>query len=39
MKKLYVSDLDGTLLNQRGDISATTAEIEYLHRTGNSIYY
>ena len=26
MKKLYVSDLDGTLLNQRGDISATTAE-------------
>ncbi len=26
MKKLYVSDLDGTLLNQRGDISAKTAE-------------
>ena len=26
MKKLYVSDLDGTLLNQRGNISAKTAE-------------
>lgn len=26
MKKLYVSDLDGTLLNQRGDISAKTIE-------------
>lgn len=26
MRKLYVSDLDGTLLNQRGDISVTTAE-------------
>lgn len=26
MRKLYVSDLDGTLLNQRGDLSARTAE-------------
>ena len=26
MKKLYVSDLDGTLLNQRGDLSAKTVE-------------
>lgn len=26
MKKLYVSDLDGTLLNQRGNISAKTAD-------------
>lgn len=26
MKRLYVSDLDGTLLNQRGNISAKTAE-------------
>ncbi len=27
MRKLYVSDLDGTLLNQRGDISVQTAEM------------
>ncbi len=27
MRKLYVSDLDGTLLNQRGDISVKTAEM------------
>lgn len=26
MKKLYVSDLDGTLLNRRGDLSAKTIE-------------
>lgn len=26
MKKLYISDLDGTLLNQHGNISAKTAE-------------
>lgn len=27
MRKLFVSDLDGTLLNQHGDITATTAEM------------
>lgn len=27
MRKLYVSDLDGTLLNQHGDISVTAAEM------------
>ncbi len=31
MKKLYISDLDGTLLNEKGEITQTTADILNQH--------